>query len=179
MLQPVLPERDLSRRAFGRIIPAPVVMASIGVQKVFHPGGELATAKVFGEMGLPFTLSTASTTRMEDVADANGADNPRWFQLYRPTDDELTQWYVSRAKENGYEDLVVTVDTWELALRPRDVDIGFFLFVNGIGTQIGLEDKVAQAKPWFNALDPYSSTEQRQMANLYHLVTTSRGMSPT
>lgn len=179
MLRPVLPQRDLSRVLFNRRIPAPIVMAPIGVQKLFHADGELATSKVFGEMGLPYTMSTASSTGLEDVARSNGSGNPRWFQLYWPSDNELTQSYLRRAKASGYEALVVTVDTWELAWRPRDLETGFFPFIEGICTSLGLEDPVAQRKLGFNATTPGAAEEQKKLASLYHVVTTSRGVSPT
>ncbi|KAL8738368.1 MAG: hypothetical protein Q9181_000839 [Wetmoreana brouardii] len=152
-------------------------MAPIGVQTLFHPSGELATAKVFGEMGLPYTLSTATSTGFADVAKANG-DNPRWYQLYWPSDDDLTRSYLKAAKKNGYEVLVLTVDTFDLGWRTRDLDRGFFPFINGIGVQIGLEDACAHEKLGFNALAPNATAEQKQMAALYHVVTTSRGVSP-
>jgi isopentenyl diphosphate isomerase/L-lactate dehydrogenase-like FMN-dependent dehydrogenase len=154
-------------------------MAPVGVQKLFYADGELATSKVFGEMGLPYTMSTASSTGLEDVARSNGTGNPRWFQLYWPSDDELTQSYLNRAKASGYEVLVVTVDTWELAWRPRDLEMGFFPFINGIGTSLGLEDPVAQRQLGFDATAPGATDEQKKLANLYHVVTTSRGVSPT
>jgi lactate 2-monooxygenase len=178
MLRPVLPQRDLSIELFGRKIPAPVVMAPVGVQKLFHTDGEAATARVFGELGLPYTLSTASSTGMSDVANANGAGNPRWFQLYWPTDDELTKSYLQRAKHDGYEVLVVTVDTWSLAWRPKDLDRGFFPFINGVGTSIGLEDEIAQKKLGFSALASGATAEQKATASLYHVITTSAGVSP-
>jgi isopentenyl diphosphate isomerase/L-lactate dehydrogenase-like FMN-dependent dehydrogenase len=153
-------------------------MAPVGVQILFHADGELATAKVFGELGLPFNLSTASSTGMTDVANANGEGNPRWFQLYWPIDDDLTKSYLQRAKENGYEVLVVTVDTWALAWRPKDLDRGLFPFINGMGTSIGLEDKVAQEKLGFSALGSGATVEQKMTASLYHVVTTSSGTSP-
>jgi lactate 2-monooxygenase len=179
MMRDVLPSRNLSREIFGRLLPVPIVMAPVGVQTLFHPDGESATAKVFGELGLPFTLSTASSTGMKTVAEANGEGNPRWFQLYWPTDDDLTISYLKTAKENGYEVLVVTVDTWELAWRPGDLDTGYLPFLHGIGTQIGLEDECAHAKLGFNPLAPDATTEQKELASLYHVVTTSRGVSPT
>ncbi|KAI9743770.1 MAG: hypothetical protein M1818_002503 [Claussenomyces sp. TS43310] len=178
MLRPVVPQRDLSRTLFGRKLPAPVVMAPIGVQKLFHSDGELATAKVFGEMGLPYTMSTASSTGMEDVARINGAGSPRWYQLYWPNDDELTQSYLNRAKAGGYEVLVVCLDTWELAWRPRDLETGFFPFIDGVGTSVGLEDPVAQRQLGYKVTDKMVTEEQIKMASLYHVITTSRGVSP-
>ncbi|KFZ23974.1 hypothetical protein V502_01542 [Pseudogymnoascus sp. VKM F-4520 (FW-2644)] len=177
VMRHVQPKRYLNTTLFGRNIPAPVVMAPVGVQTLFHPDGERATASVFGELGLPYTLSTASSTGFADVAAANG-DNPRWYQLYWPSDNDLTRSYVKTAKENGYEVLVVTVDTWDLGWRTRDLDRGFFPFIRGIGVQIGLEDPVAHKKLGFNPLAPNATAEQKQTAALYHVIATSRGISP-
>src|SRR5689334_1708789 len=116
-MRPVLPARNLSRVIFNRTLPAPIVMAPVGVQTLFHPDGERATSKVFGEHGLPYTLSTATSTGFADVAASNGEGNPRWCQLYWPSDDDLTRSYLRTAKANGYEVLVVTVDTWDLGWR--------------------------------------------------------------
>lgn len=178
VMRPVFPARNLSTTLFNRTYPAPVVMAPVGVQTLFHPSGERATSKVFGELGLPYTLSTASSTGFADVAASNGAGNPRWYQLYWPSDDDLTRSYLHTAKENGYEVLVVTVDTWDLGWRTRDLDRGFFPFINGVGVQIGLEDPVAHEKLGFNPLAANATAEQKQTAALYHTITTSRGISP-
>ena len=158
MMRNVLPKRNLSTTLFGRRLPAPVVMAPVGVQTLFHPDGERATARVFGEMGLPYTLSTATSTGFADVAEANG-DNPRWYQLYWPSDDDLTRSYLRSAKQHSYEVLVVTVDTWDLGWRTRDLDRGFFPFIRGIGVQIGLEDACAHEKLGFDPLAPNATAE--------------------
>lgn len=177
-MRPILPFRNLSTVLFNRTVPAPIVMAPVGVQTLFHPAGERATSKVFGELGLPYTLSTASSTGFVDTATSNGAGNPRWYQLYWPSDDDLTRSYLLTAKQNGYEVLVVTVDTWDLGWRTRDLDRGFLPFLDGVGVQIGLEDPVAHQKLGFNPLSANATIEQKQTAALYHTITTSRGMSP-
>jgi lactate 2-monooxygenase len=143
VMRPVMPFRNLSTVLSNRTLPAPIVMAPVGVQALFHLSGELATSKVFGELGLPFTLSTASSTGFADVAQSNGLGNPRWYQLYWPSDDDLTRSHLLTAKKNGYEVLVVTVDTWDLGWRTRDLDRGFFPFIDCVGVQTGLEDPVA------------------------------------
>lgn len=177
-MKDVTPQRNLSTSIFGRIFPAPIVMAPVGVQTMFHPDGERATSKVFGEMGLPYVLSTATSTGFADVAAANGAGNPRWYQLYWPSDMNLTRSYLETAKANGYDVLEITVDTWDLGWRTRDLDRGFFPFIRGIGVQIGLEDPIAHQKLGFNPLAPNATAEQKRMAALYHVITTSRGISP-
>jgi isopentenyl diphosphate isomerase/L-lactate dehydrogenase-like FMN-dependent dehydrogenase len=168
-----LPSRNLSTINFNRTLPTPIIMASIGVQTFFHSTGEHATSKVFGELQLPYTLSTASSTGFASVAASNGAENPRWYQLYWPSDDDLTRSYLLSAKQNGYEVLVVTVDTWDLGWRTRDLDCGFFPFIDGIGVQIGLEDGVAHQKLGFDPLAANATAEQKQTAALYHTITTS------
>ncbi|CAI6341045.1 unnamed protein product [Periconia digitata] len=178
VMRPVLPARNLSRVIFNRTLPAPIVMAPVGVQTLFHPDGERATSKVFGEEGLPFTLSTASSTGFADAATSNGEGNPRWYQLYWPSDDDLTRSYLRTALAEGYEVLVLTVDTWDLGWRTRDLDRGYFPFAGGVGVQIGLEDPVAHEQLGFNALAPNATAEQLQMASLYHVIVTSRGISP-
>jgi len=48
--------RDTTVELFGHKISAPIVFAPIGVNKIYHPDGELAPAKVAGELGLPYCL---------------------------------------------------------------------------------------------------------------------------
>ena len=38
---------------FGHRIPAPIMFAPIGINKLYHPLGELVPAKIAGELGLP------------------------------------------------------------------------------------------------------------------------------
>src|SRR4051794_10663136 len=78
-------ERDLATTVLGTELPAPVLLAPVGVQTIVHPEGELATARAASSVGLPMILSTASSHTVEEVAEA-GADGPRWFQLYWPSD---------------------------------------------------------------------------------------------
>src|SRR5207248_5682204 len=79
--------RDLSTEILGTEMPAPVLLAPVGVQTLLHPAGELASARAAAAVGLPFVTSTASATALEEIAEANG-DGRRWFQLDWPNDDE-------------------------------------------------------------------------------------------
>ncbi|KAL4883910.1 FMN-dependent dehydrogenase [Aspergillus karnatakaensis] len=138
-------KQDLSVNIFGQEYPTPILMAPIGVQGLFHDDKETGLAEVCSEVGVPYTLSTASTSSIEDVASANG-DGKRWFQLYWPGDDEITLSLLKRAKENGFSVLVVTLDTWSLAWRPADLDNAYIPFIRGAGNQIGFSDPVFRAK---------------------------------
>jgi isopentenyl diphosphate isomerase/L-lactate dehydrogenase-like FMN-dependent dehydrogenase len=131
--------RDTSVTVLGTRIPAPVLLAPIGVQSIVHPEGELATARAAGELGVPMVLSTASSYPLEEVADANG-DGPRWFQLYWPNDDEVCLSLLRRAQAAGYTALVVTLDTWTLAWRPRDLDQSYLPFLRATGVANAFSD---------------------------------------
>jgi isopentenyl diphosphate isomerase/L-lactate dehydrogenase-like FMN-dependent dehydrogenase len=138
-------KQDISVNLFGQDYPTPLIMAPVGVQGLFHPDKETGLAEVCAETGVPYTLSTASTSSIEEVANASG-DGKRWFQLYWPGDDDITLSLLKRAKVNGYSVLVVTLDTWSLSWRPADLDNAYIPFIRGIGNQVGFSDPVFRAK---------------------------------
>ena len=132
-------ERDLRTSVLGTSMPAPIMLAPVGVQSIVHPEGELATARAAAELGVPMVLSTASSHTIEEVASANG-DGSRWFQLYWPNENEVTLSILDRAKAAGFTTLVVTLDTWTLAWRPHDLDHSYLPFIRGVGTAIPFSD---------------------------------------
>lgn len=138
---------DLSTTVMGTKYPYPIAMAPVGVQKIFHPAAEKGAAAAAAAESVPYILSTASSTSIEDVAKANG-DGARWYQLYWPSNehDEITVSLLSRAKASGYTVLVVTLDTYMLGWRPSDMDNGYnpFLRADNIGVEIGFTDPVYQ-----------------------------------
>ncbi|SFO89312.1 FMN-dependent dehydrogenase, includes L-lactate dehydrogenase and type II isopentenyl diphosphate isomerase [Amycolatopsis arida] len=137
-------DRDLSTTVLGTPMPAPVALAPVGVQSIVHPDAERATARAAAALGLPFVLSTAASSTIEEVA-AAGGDGPRWFQLYWPTDPDVCASILDRAKQAGYTALVVTLDTWTLAWRPVDLDQGYLPFLRGEGVAIPFSDPVFRA----------------------------------
>ncbi|SDP56485.1 lactate 2-monooxygenase [Lentzea jiangxiensis] len=137
-------ERHLGVSVLGTELPAPVMLAPVGVQSILHPDGELATARAAAELGVPMVLSTASSHTIEEVAEASG-DGPRWYQLYWPNDPEVCASLLERAKKAGYTALVVTLDTWTLAWRPHDLDQAYLPFLRGVGTAIPFSDPAFRA----------------------------------
>lgn len=135
--------RDVITTLFGRKYDSPVLVAPIGVQSILHDDGEEATARACRDLNVPMILSTAATRTIEQVASANGS-GPRWYQLYwpRPQFDEITISLLNRAQDNGFEVLVVTLDTFTLAWRPQDLDNAYLPFIWGQGCEIGLSDPV-------------------------------------
>jgi isopentenyl diphosphate isomerase/L-lactate dehydrogenase-like FMN-dependent dehydrogenase len=143
-----VPERDLTVELFGCILPAPVLLAPIGALGTVRAGAELETAGVAAGLGLPMVLSTLSTSTLEEVAIrlAAGPRGTGWFQLYWPTDRELALSLVQRAERAGYRALVVTLDTWSLAWRPRDLASGYLPFLTGQGLANYFSDPVFRAR---------------------------------
>ena len=136
--------RDWSTTVLGTAMPAPMLLAPIGVQSIVHPDGELATARAAAELGVPMVLSTAASHTIEEVAAASGA-GPRWYQLYWPIDDAVTVSLLRRARAAGYSVLVVTLDTWLLGWRPHDLDGAYLPFLRGIGAAIPFSDPAFRA----------------------------------
>ncbi len=122
---------DLGVTVLGTTMPAPVILGPIGVLGLYHRDAELHVARAAGALGTPMILSTVSSTRMEDVA-ATG-DGPKWFQLYWPRERDIAASLVERARTAGFTTLVVTLDTFRLAWRPRDLDHAFLPFLTGDG----------------------------------------------
>ncbi len=88
MLRPTT-HRDLRIEIFGEVYDSPLFVAPVGVQTIFHHDKELGVAEIAAELGVPYILSTASSSSIEDVAKVSG-DAHRWFQLYWPQDDRIT-----------------------------------------------------------------------------------------
>jgi lactate 2-monooxygenase len=134
-------ERDLSTTILGTAMPAPVLLAPIGVQSIVHPDAELAVGRAAAAQGLPAILSTAGSHSIEQVAETVGTAS-RWYQLYWPRDRDLAASFVARAVGAGYEAIVVTLDTWLLGWRPRDLNNGFLPFLKGEGVATYFSDPV-------------------------------------
>lgn len=115
-------ERDLSVELFGHRLPTPLLMSPIGVIGVMTDDerGDLATAAASATSGVPMVASTLMQDPLEDVAAALG-DTPGFFQLYTPNDRDLAESLVRRADAAGFSGIVVTLDTWTLGYRPRDL----------------------------------------------------------
>src|SRR2546430_9006956 len=63
---------------FGRTAAAPLIIAPTGLNGMLHPDGEIALARAAASLGIPYTLRTLPTTRLEDVAAAPAC--PLWVQ---------------------------------------------------------------------------------------------------
>ena len=131
--------RDTSVELFGRRLPAPLLLAPIGVLELARRDGDLLAARAAAREGLPFVISSQASLPMEALG-----DGPRWFQLYRGTSDELAESFVRRAEACGCEALVLTLDTTQLGWRTRDLDLAYLPFLYGKGLAQYTSDPVFQ-----------------------------------
>ncbi len=139
-------ERNLASTILGTPLPAPLMLAPIGVQKVVHEQGELATARAAATLGVPMIVSSASHFTIEEIAAAGGDRAPRWFQLYWPNDPRLLESFIGRAEAAGYEAIVLTVDAFIPGWKPRDLQQARLPFLQGMGNANYLQDPVFRAE---------------------------------
>ena len=132
-------EPEVGVSVLGTALPAPLLLAPVGVLSVVQADGELAAARAAASLGVPLVASTASSATLEEIAAAAG-DAPRWFQLYWSKDRDVAASFLARAASAGFETLVVTLDTPGMGWRPRDLDRAFLPFLRGEGIQNYLAD---------------------------------------
>jgi L-lactate dehydrogenase (cytochrome) len=114
---------DTTTTILGRRSTLPLVFAPTGFTRMMHTEGESAVARVASRVGIPYALSTMGTTSVEALAAA--APGARlWFQLYLWRDRGASRDFVERARQAGYEALMLTVDTPVPGARLRDVRNG-------------------------------------------------------
>ncbi len=134
-------KRSIEVELFGKKLPAPVLLAPVGVLSIVHGEAELAVARAAKALRVPQIVSTVSSKTIEEIA-AVHANNPHWFQLYWGRDDDFTQSMVSRAEKSGYTAIVVTLDTRLFAWRERDIQNAYLPFLFGEGLANYFSDPV-------------------------------------
>lgn len=116
--------RSQAIHLFGRKYAAPFGIAPIGMANLVGPGTDMALARAAADAVIPYCLSTAATTALEDIASAAPAS---WFQLYVGQDAKIVDDLIRRADEAGIPVLVVTADVPAPGKRLRDLENGFVL----------------------------------------------------
>lgn len=115
--------RDQGMTVFGRRVEMPVLLGPGGVQRMVHRDGEVAAARAAARMGTIYTLGTAASCSIEEVADA-ARGGTLWFQLYLWRNRDLVRSLVERAQRAGYHALVLTIDAKNPGRRDRDLRNG-------------------------------------------------------
>ena len=142
ILVDVSPEKlNLSTTILGSKVDFPILVASSAMHKMANEEGEKATVRAAASMRTAFTLSSLSTTSVDEVALAAQQqqqlqeESLLWFQLYILKDRKFTSDLVRRVEKAGYKALVVTVDAPRLGNREPDKQNKFSL-PSGLKLQI-------------------------------------------
>jgi (S)-mandelate dehydrogenase len=114
---------SLETELFGKRSTLPLAVAPTGGISAGRWGAELILARAAKAAGVPFTLATPSAFSIEQVAQEVGGR--LWFQLYCVRNLDFRRKLVQRAKDAGYEAILVTVDLPVSGKRERDPRNGF------------------------------------------------------
>jgi 4-hydroxymandelate oxidase len=107
---------------FGVELNHPILLAPIAYHRLYHPEGELGTARGASAAGAAFVISSFTTTSIEDIA--KNTQQPIWFQLYVQRDRAFTKDMVERAVAAGCKAVCLTVDTPVLGCRYGQLSFG-------------------------------------------------------
>ena len=113
---------QMKTRVLGCDLDWPVLLAPTGMTRFFHYQGERAVARAAERFNALYSLSTLSTTSIEDVAASTGG--PKMFQLYVLRDAGINDELIDRCQEANYDALCLTVDTVVHGNRERDLRTG-------------------------------------------------------
>ncbi|XP_054717106.1 2-Hydroxyacid oxidase 1-like [Uloborus diversus] len=105
------PTRDLRVTVLGNEVALPFGIAPSAYQRLAHPDGEIAASRAASEMDTIYTLSTVSTTSLEDIAKHQVRNTPLFMQVYLLKERRYSAEMIYRAEKCGYKALVLTVDT--------------------------------------------------------------------
>jgi len=115
----------LDTELLGAAASMPAIVGPTGLNGLFWPDADIHLARAAHTKGLPFVLSTASTSLLEDVRAATPGE--LWLQLYVQRERSIAEHLMQRAVANGYTVLLLTVDVPVHGNRDHDKRNGFKL----------------------------------------------------
>ena len=115
-------KRDLSTRLLGAPSALPVIVGPTALNGLSWRDGDIELARAASAAGVPFALSTASMNLIEDVA--REAPGRLWLQAYVFSERRITDAIIGRARDAGFECVVLTSDFPVAGKRERDMRTG-------------------------------------------------------
>ena len=112
---------DLSHSLLGTRYSLPFGVAPLGLSGLIWPQAAEHLAHAAKANGIPFALSNMATSSIEQIG-AIGGDI--WYQHYAFVDTGINADLLQRARDNGFDTLVVTVDIPTSTRRDRDIRNG-------------------------------------------------------
>ncbi|HKP78165.1 MAG TPA: alpha-hydroxy acid oxidase, partial [Phenylobacterium sp.] len=176
--------RDLRTEVLGTSVDLPLIIGPTGLAALGWPRADAALARAAAAFNVPFVISTSSSVRLEEIAEA--APGARlWFQVYIYKDRELVGSLIRRARACGVEALVLTVDTPVLGWRRRDHRNGFTV---PLRPSLGLAFELARHPGWSLQIARHGVPRMQNfveagkgssVASLAHLMTSNMDASVT
>jgi len=110
---------DVATNVLGTKVSLPVLIAPCGGHNKAHPEGEFATYRAAAAAGSIFAVSANASASFEELAKAGRGH--LWLQLYPFRDRQMTQEWLNRAKQAGYDAVCVTLDSQWPPKRERNI----------------------------------------------------------
>ncbi|HMH19031.1 MAG TPA: alpha-hydroxy acid oxidase [Burkholderiales bacterium] len=109
---------DASTNILGARSKLPIAIGPTGGIGFGWPFADVGVARAAAAAGIPYTLSTMATSSIERIA--REAGGRLWFQAYVFKKRDITVHLIERARQFGYDALMVTVDVPVGGKRERD-----------------------------------------------------------
>jgi (S)-mandelate dehydrogenase len=114
--------RDLATRLLGRPSALPVVVGPTGLNGLSWRDGDMELARAAAAASVPFAMSTVSMSLIEDIA--REAPGRLWLQAYVFSERRITEAMIGRARDAGFECVMLTSDFPVAGKRERDMRTG-------------------------------------------------------
>ena len=115
-------KRDLTTRILGASAALPAVVGPTGLNGLCWRDGDMELARAASAAGLPFAMSTVSMSLVEDIA--REAPGRLWLQAYVFAERRITDAIMDRARDAGFECVMLTSDFPVAGKRERDLRTG-------------------------------------------------------
>lgn len=170
---------DLSTRLLGQELPAPLLLAPVGVLEMVHKEADRAVARACAKTGIPFIFSNQASVPMEDTA-REMPTTDKWFQLYWSKSNDLVASLVQRAEACRCSAITVTLDTTMLGWRIQDLDLAYLPFLRAKGIAQYSSDPVFQGLVDAYQDDPDTLQPKRRLTwsllrSVYEMMSTYPG----
>jgi (S)-mandelate dehydrogenase len=109
---------ETSTTILGKPAKLPLAVGPTGAVGFGRRFGDMMVARAAAAHGIPFSLSTTATASIERIAEE--APGRLWFQAYFFRNREFTYGLIERARQAGYDTLMVTADLPVGGKRERD-----------------------------------------------------------
>ncbi len=110
---------DTSTTILGATSALPICVGPTGAAGFGGHGTDVNIARAAAATGIPYSLSTSATASIERIK--QNAPGRLWFQIYVLKQRDFTYKLIDRARDAGYEGVMVTVDLAVGGKRERDL----------------------------------------------------------